>query len=369
MTILPLTPETKKPTSRHFAADIIRILATLAIISVHVYYPLYSRPNYFGGLSWWYAQTVSIFGHLGVPLFLLLSGYLNLAPKSNLSLKSHLLKTWRRLGLPLLFWTTVYLIWDHHWNFHPFTLHHLFTAILEANAFHLYFLFILINLYLLTPIIQPFLKQPTIVRYLLTLSLITTIGTGLASYLTNTQVLYTSFTIGLPYLSYYLLGHLLRSHSFSARDLQKLIFVFISLLFFTVVTSARNLQLFAQHDTFLWRQGGNQYFTDYLSLNILILSVITFIFLLRLPQPPALKFPRLHSLITQLSLATYGMYLIHPIVIDYLDVKYLMIIHLVTSRLWLHITQKMFLVTSISFTLAFIARRLPLIKRLFGEVT
>src|SRR5680860_1375453 len=48
----------------------------------------------------------------GVPLFLMLTGALLLEPTKTESLTVFFRKRWVRIGLPLMFWGTIYLVWD-----------------------------------------------------------------------------------------------------------------------------------------------------------------------------------------------------------------------------------------------------------------
>ena len=64
------------PAKRNPNIDILRITAISMIVLAHVVVAVYERPDFFGGTAWMVSLVAITFSRLGVPLFLLISGYL-----------------------------------------------------------------------------------------------------------------------------------------------------------------------------------------------------------------------------------------------------------------------------------------------------
>lgn len=96
--------------------DIIRVVATFAVLFIHV--TQYSVRNSASlDIAWWFlniGQSLSIWA---VPAFMMLSGALLLSPQSFdeapiVFYKKRLL----RIGIPLLFWGVVYFFLEKRWT-------------------------------------------------------------------------------------------------------------------------------------------------------------------------------------------------------------------------------------------------------------
>ena len=111
--------------------------------------------------NWWTVDAYSSIAYLGVPLFVILSGVLLLDPaKENESLTVFYKKRAARIAIPIAFWTVWYFGWSYFVRGNPLTPNFLFEGLLNGSYFHLWFLYLLIGLYLVTPVLR------TIVKYL-----------------------------------------------------------------------------------------------------------------------------------------------------------------------------------------------------------
>src|SRR3990167_4955287 len=99
----------------HIGADIIRILACIGVIVIHVSDPFLTYPPYFGigGSSWWITNVINAFFRVSVPLFVVLSGYLLLDTTRSLNIKSFYKRRFVRVGIPTLFWLVFYFVWKY----------------------------------------------------------------------------------------------------------------------------------------------------------------------------------------------------------------------------------------------------------------
>ncbi len=151
----------------NFNPELIRTVAILLVILVHVSLFPYDIAGMIGQatpaaqFNWWTVDAYSSVAYLGVPLFIILSGVLLLDPaKDNESLADFYRKRASRIAIPMAFWTIWYFGWTYYIRSTPLTSNNIFEGLLNGSYFHLWFLYLLIGLYLVTPILR------TIVKYL-----------------------------------------------------------------------------------------------------------------------------------------------------------------------------------------------------------
>lgn len=194
-------------------ADPLRVFAVLAVIALHASAVRVVHLPTVESSSWWIANAVDSLCRWAVPVFVMLSGALNLDPARDYSLKKFYTKRFSRVVIPLVVWASIYYWWSAYsyqmtvdWEFIKDSL---YSGLLYN---HLYFLFIIIGLYVLTPVIKKLTRSlPDYVLWFFVLAFLyyTTMGTFFS------HVPMNAFTRFLPYLLFYLLGYLLRSVHFS----------------------------------------------------------------------------------------------------------------------------------------------------------
>src|SRR5258708_8317398 len=83
------------------SADLIRTIAILGALSIHIVQPVYSRFDFLGGITWWVTDFWNAFSRMSIPLFIMLSGYLLLGRQE--SVKKGIWRTIHIVSIPLLF--------------------------------------------------------------------------------------------------------------------------------------------------------------------------------------------------------------------------------------------------------------------------
>ena len=151
--------------------DVLRIIAIFAVVMIHIsgYYVInpsrmvdFTIGNIFDSVS-----------RLGVPLFLMISGALMLDENKKFDCKNRILS----LLIPMLVWSFLYaLIYsvilpiknNEAINFYDF-----FASFIKG-PFHFWYMWVIIGLYLITPILRIFVKKENknIVAYFIVLSLL-----------------------------------------------------------------------------------------------------------------------------------------------------------------------------------------------------
>ena len=91
--------------SYNFALDAIRTAGIVGVVLIHTVNSVSERPDFFGGVSWWFAIILNSASRICIPLFIMLSGYLLLSKDEDY--KTTLKRIVNRLLIPLVFWTTL----------------------------------------------------------------------------------------------------------------------------------------------------------------------------------------------------------------------------------------------------------------------
>ena len=135
--------------------DVIRTVAIVAVIFLHATADLtVMQMNQFEIVRWATNDVYQSIGRLCVPLFVMLSGALLLQPEKHDTLTSFFKKRWARIGLPWIFWGAAYFAWDFLVEGQPFTANTIVQGLLTGPYYHFWYLYMLLGLYLLTPILR-----------------------------------------------------------------------------------------------------------------------------------------------------------------------------------------------------------------------
>jgi surface polysaccharide O-acyltransferase-like enzyme len=341
--------------TRNYSLDILRILAGLLVVAIHISDPfLYYQPI-IGGLSWWIANIVNITGRIAVPLFVMISGALLLPKYNKYSTEQFLKKRLLRILPPLIVWSLFYL-----YTRHPalFNFQFVLNAFLSSKLEHLYFLVIMIGLYIITPPLWVFWKSASSEskRYILYL----TAGFSILLFITNQFVPYisyvpNSFTICYPYIFFYLAGAYLVDIKFKKRSFILSLFA----IFIFIIISAIVKYAFI-HNSF------SSYISEPFSIFILPLTVLTFLVINNLDITSLLKRKYVSHYVVIISKTIFGIFLIHPLLIQFLDNNLNMKVESLTSPLFVFMLIKIIGVFVCSAVLIFILSKIPVIKYIVG---
>lgn len=136
--------------------DAIRLIAILAIVLLHTAANGVTQlPP--GSADWWLANLADSAGRVGVPLFLMLSGAI-LLPRQHENTRHFYQRRWRRIALPALIWSLLYLGWAQfkgYWKQQPVDLEPQLWGIISGHSyFHLWFIYLLIGVYAVLPALR-----------------------------------------------------------------------------------------------------------------------------------------------------------------------------------------------------------------------
>ncbi|MGM9607398.1 MAG: acyltransferase [Oscillospiraceae bacterium] len=142
-------------------ADLLRILATIAVVVLHISAGWLDQTTV-GSTSWTVMCTYDALVRWCVPMFVMLSGAFLLDPKKSVNLRDIFFKYILRILVALLVWGTLYALVDYGhsgWHFTWAGIKSALNHVLWADThYHLWFLYMMIGLYLVTPILRAFVR-------------------------------------------------------------------------------------------------------------------------------------------------------------------------------------------------------------------
>ncbi len=154
--------------------DLIRTIAIIAVLTLHasgswiISAQQMNQMTQTESITWAFVDVYQSFARIGVPLFLMLTGVLLLQPTKAESLSIFFKKRLTRIGLPFLFWGLIYFVWDFLVIGIPFSSRAIIQGILNGPYTQFWYLYLLVGLYLLTPILRIFVAhmRQNMIKYL-----------------------------------------------------------------------------------------------------------------------------------------------------------------------------------------------------------
>lgn len=310
-----------KPASRIWYFDLLRIVASYGIVVLHAS-PIAPQDVDVFSSAWRILITRSILFRWSVPMFLMISGALFLSPDKALSIKQLYRKSIARIVTSFLFWSGIYalchcIIYDKGiWTF--------LNQLLRGH-YHMWFLFVVLALYMLTPLLRSITASKERTQYFLILSLIFTfliphafacvslfnvphadVVLSLQSALTQVNPV-----SGMYSVFYYVLGYYLHAYSFKR---QQRVAIYVA----GIAGFLLSAELTVRYARSMESVSG--LFYDISSPAILAMAAAVFLFFQSAFSDlhPGKRFKQL---LLCLSLCSYGIYLVHPFIIERLSIS------------------------------------------------
>jgi len=344
-------------TKRVFALDIVRALATVMVVAIHTDVITASSSNYLGGMSWWLANIINSVSRSAVPLFVMLSGSLVLKNyQKNQDLKP---KIYNKLLIPAIVWISIYFLTQYKWHGVNYSISSIAQALINSSIGHLYYLYIAIGLYLITPLLSSFFKNFKYQNKIFLL--IIAILLNAIFVLTETYNPFTTiFLVWLPYVPLYLIG----SEDKSRLPRYYILGMIIIGTLANVATNYYGNLALTNNLTAWWMSRMGNFFWDTLSPSTILITYGLWehlrSFKYNLPELAT-------SMISRLSSASYGIYLSHPFIIWLIDHYGNLSIHQIKGSLWAYYLAKIVLILAISWILVEIIKRVKYIRAAIGE--
>jgi surface polysaccharide O-acyltransferase-like enzyme len=304
--------------SRYLWADFIRNIGVFLVILLHVSGFVVLRWQDAQFANWMAGNIYNVFARVCVPLLFMLSGAL-LLPR-NESILDFYRKRVQKVVFPFLFWSVLYLIWKGNGLTGVSVLvaaKSIILSILTQPAeYHLWFMYELFGIYLIVPILRIMISfgGDKYGWYFVGIWFLFGPFQRLVETFLNRELI---FDLGFlkGYIGYFVLGYLL------TRIPMKKWMIWLAGVVYLISA------IFTIYATLYYTQIANKLVDDYqymLGINIVFLS-ISFFILLKAAGQKLFSVPQLHirKWVTHLAAASFGIYLIHVFVLNYLRTNWI----------------------------------------------
>ncbi len=308
-------------THRKYHLDILRTLSIFAVIVLHAAGRCvrYGTPDQ---LDWQICQSfVSMFSW-AVPVFVMISGALFLAPQKEISLKALYTKYIPHLAIAYLFWSFLYTLFlntmVHYDSLSIPSIWNTIFCTLQGGSAHLWFLWMILGLYILIPILRSCLQnisEVTLKYWLMIgflfcsiLPLLRNLGIFESIFGANIDIL-TRSMFG-EYVFYFVLGYALEHKSGLFKHTAILYALGGISLIVTIGTVAVQSLYFPDSAYFLLSNS---------SPAMVMISMALYVLLRARVQKKAKPFSEKH-LCVRLSPYVFGIYLVHNLFLDTLGI-------------------------------------------------
>ncbi|MBR3487803.1 MAG: acyltransferase family protein [Bacteroidales bacterium] len=323
---------------RNHALDLLRILACLAVITIHTSgVPIMRNLLEVGSAEYIECLILNALCHWSVPVFVMLTGYFMLDSSKDLTIKRLFTKNILRLVVSLFFWSALYALY-YNKNLFP----------LGSQEGHLWYVGMIIGVYLAIPILRLISKNFLILRYFSW----TWVAFMCYNFCGNFVELPIEFqdTIFVDYVGYALFAYYIKSLLYcdqgdmTCRRISVIIYI-VGLfgLFFMLVP----LILTMDSET---------PFVGYTSPGVIAVSVAVFTYFVRQPINFSEK---VGKLIENCSNCAYGIYLVHI----WFLVQVFNRLHRYIQQPLIHILICVLIAFVGGYCVTFIIKKIPILKK------
>ena len=326
--------------------DNLRVTATIAVLLIHSAANVLLSFGKIPDSSWWFANLYNGGFRYAVPIFVMLSGALLLPREEEMG--SFFKKSFQRIIVPFLFYNTVFAIfnWQVRLGGRSVGLNWIFKQYFEGASYHFWYIYMIVGVYLFIPIIGAWVRQAkeSHLQFFLGMWLVTIL-------FDNPHFPGLRLPVKLPYftgyLGYLVLGYYVSKHHFSRT------FAWVIFLLGTFWTMEGTYLQSLEDDKF--------YGLLYANFSPSVVLSTAGLFMLFKAYDGAV--PRTGPFRDWVSSHSYGIYLVHIIVLFYLvKIK-------IYGGMWhpsIGIPLTAFVCLGISGTLVWLLRKIPLGKHIAG---
>ena len=298
--------------SRSIHHDLMRILATFAVICIHVCAEsLTWEVGRYSSATWSYLNIFDSISRFAVPVFVMLSGSFVIDKYKENSLKKLYTKNIFRMVCSFVFWALVYVGFNLLKNVilhNPVDKKELIYSLIRGE-YHLWFIPMVIFLYAITPLLKEICSTKKNEQYFLLLACIPVIFNFVNYFITIQPFNYLFDKAGFQFVSgytvYYVLGHYLNKYEVLKKHR---ILIYIFAIFSVIAT------VFVSYWHYISGKVEESFLYNYLSPTVLIVAVAVFLLFKYNVSKISLK-EKTQGFIVKLSSLTFGVYLSHMLLV------------------------------------------------------
>lgn len=289
--------------------DVARILATIAVVVIHV---AASKPNWdnfgFDTYEWNIFNIFAGCSRWAVPVFCMISGSLFLDPDRKVDTKKLYTKNILRMVISFLFWSAFYIV-ERYDKIKPITVAQLIKRF-ALGHYHMWFIFLIVGFYIVVPVLRKITADKETAKYFTAISVIFTVV--VPTLLLHPKLDWASSGLNkafmflpLGYTCYFLLGYLINKFEMK-KWLKAAIYILgpVAFVFGTIITSEKSQEI------------GSYYvlLNKYDSITVFLQTLFIFVATKNIVEK--IKFTeKSEKLVSTLSKDTFGIYFLHPVVI------------------------------------------------------
>lgn len=340
--------------NRETELDILRFVALFFVVALHVTSSVWGNITIMSS-DW--VQTTLWRATWPVPIFVLISGRFFLDPKRTITTKHIWKKYLRRLIIAFMFWTISYQIWyaieDYIQGKNIVVLwkNYIYEGI--KGTYHMWYIYMLAGLYILTPIIRKFVVDRKILEYTIFMAfmyrIVVYFGKELPyfGYIINEIMDKMQLQFLSGFLIYYLLGYYLYEYDLTERMEYAIYICGIVCMLGSRVA-----------DSYLAVKNGVviEYFTNYASPITVIYAVA--IYVLFVKRISKINFSvKIQYIFAQSTKYGFGVYLVHALVLGILMKFSVFKLSFMLPILWTPVVVVICLI--ISFSVVIVMKMIP----------
>lgn len=344
----------EKNEERKIYFDFLRIFATFSVIMLHV-----AAQNWYNtdinSIEWNIFNFYDSIVRWGVPIFIMISG--SLLVNKDLSIKSIYKKYIFRIITSFICWSIIYTLLLSK----PYSIKSTILTVIKGH-YHMWFLFMIVGLYMITPLIKQITLNKDLTKYFIVLGIIFAIIIPQFISLLSINYVYLGNFVQeimeninlhmiLGYTVYYILGFYLdktdiKAHYFKYICILGILGFIVTIVFSTILSK--------------YTQNANSLFYGNFTLNVLLESILVFILSKKIFKKIKLSIKKQKKL-SQISKYCFGIYLVHVLVITYLDK--LLNLNTLTFNPIFSVPIISIIVFIISLFISFVINQIPILKK------
>ena len=252
--------------NRIYWLDALKILSMFGVILLHVTTPIFNKYDSIQLSHWMTANLFDSAARMCVPIFFIISGYFLLQKSESISV--YFRKRVVKVVVPLLLWSIIFLIWKKYAFDQNIDIYSFYYLLIGPVHFHLWFVYTLIGIYFVIPILRVFtqnarieLKYYFVIVWFLVVSIL-----PLYEKLTG-QTNQIDFLSISGFVGYFVIGNILRQKAITKKIFIFSIGIIILSYLFTVIGT---------HYVTVRSGTYNEQFYGYLSPNVITMSMAFF---------------------------------------------------------------------------------------------
>lgn len=332
--------------------DILRILASFAVISIHV-----STQNFdnftVDTYEWGAFNVFDSLSRWAVPVFCMISGTLFLNKDKKIKTRSLYTKNISRMLIAYFVWSTFYAVFNYEVDVIGKT--EFVKKILLGN-YHMWYILLIVGFYALVPILRRISASQATTRYFIFVSIVVTFLIPAVALIPDFEWVKTNanrafLSLPLGYTPYFFIGYYIVKYDIP-KYLKKIIYIlgpfaFAGTVFGTLVISQLKGKFYSE-------------FYQYDSFTVLFQSLFVFVVIKEIFENVNPS-ERTEKFISAISKHTFGVYLVHTFII--FELNELFGISSIMVNPYIAIPVVIFITYVASEIISAILNQIPLVKK------